>query len=52
MNGFVHDCIGVGLGMALGVFIGVGIANAMYYGPKKECEAELPRNVECVWRAP
>lgn len=47
-------------GLCLGVLI-TGIAGALAvliifydfdHASKKECEAELPRNVECVWSKP
>jgi hypothetical protein len=40
------------LGMVCGAIISGAVVNSILEVPKRECEAELPRNVECVWRAP
>lgn len=40
------------LAMLTGAVLGAAFAVAVWEVPKRECEAELPRNVECVWAAP
>jgi len=40
--------MGLVLGLAAGVIACLSFPNT----PKNECEANLPRNVECVWAAP
>lgn len=39
-------------GFVMGAVLGVMVMGVIYQNPKRKCEAELPRNVECVWAAP
>jgi hypothetical protein len=46
---FFRTVSGIVFITAFGAFVILGLS---WYTDKRKCEAELPRNVHCVWAAP